>query len=148
VTSTSASTETSEPTQAELAALRTVLRAVTDANDALRDRVRERALQGYHDRDWTLDQLNSGITKIGLEPHEPRPVTRAELDIRLSILADTDDGNLAVTTMRCLDTQDGRQFLRNAITQALKAVSGTGPALSVLGSITSASIKDVTSATV
>ncbi|UUV32102.1 hypothetical protein NQK81_01255 [Amycolatopsis roodepoortensis] len=134
-----------DPTADEL---RTRLETLLQNGTAYRDLVRDRAIQGYHDIEWDLDQLNAALRELGLQPHEPGAVTQADLDIKLTIMADVADKGGWAAAMQHLNTPEGRQVLRTAIDQALKTLNGTEPALRVFGAVNSVSLGPVSMRTV
>lgn len=122
------------------AALANQLKTVASEAAAFRDLVRDRAIQGYHDLDWSLDEMNDRLRELGLGPHEPRTVTQADLGISMTVTADTDDEHIGTAAMQHLTTPEGEQVMRTAINRALQTLNGTGPALSVHGTVNSVSL--------
>ncbi len=125
---TTTTTET-EPTTAELQQQLTQLH---EEHEAYRARVRERAIKGYRDEDWTLDALAETLQKLGLEPFAPKRVTRAQLSVEIYLQADTDDAYNGRQAIRQMETPAGRAALHDAIVDAVKAHVADGPAVTAV----------------
>ncbi|GAA3587230.1 hypothetical protein GCM10022222_84850 [Amycolatopsis ultiminotia] len=100
------------PTAAEL---HEQLEQINADHESYRVVVRDRAIRGYRDGMWTLDQLNASLTELGLEPHTVKHVARSTLMIRINLHADIPDRYEAHEAMRAWLTEDVRSAIATII---------------------------------
>lgn len=127
---TTAAAATAEPSAAEL---REQLKTVRDEHTTYRTQVRDRAIEGYRDNMWTLPKLNTVLTKLELEPFEPKRVTRASVAINVQLDADTENIYDGETAMRQLDRPEARDALKEALVNVVRQHVTGSPAVSVSG---------------
>lgn len=85
---------TDQPTttrEAGVEELRAELARLQKHHDDFRTRARDRAIQGFHDGQWSVEALNDTLTDLGLEPHEPQLISRYDLNMSFQIEARTGD---------------------------------------------------------
>jgi Arc/MetJ-type ribon-helix-helix transcriptional regulator len=100
--------------------LRARIDAVQNELDEFRTRVRERAIQGFRNRNWDLADVNAALEELGLECFEPTYVTRARATIEIRLQANESDSDAARDGMQTLlDRDDVRDDLRAALAQVL-----------------------------
>lgn len=86
-------------------------------------RVRERAIQGWRDDNFSLECLNETLTAVGLEPYEPRYITTMAAQIGIHLQADGRRGDVA-SKWASVDTLKIRTALREAISRVLQDHAG------------------------
>ncbi|WP_410659478.1 hypothetical protein [Amycolatopsis sp. lyj-112] len=117
-----------EPSAAEL---REQLKTVRDEHTTYRTQVRDRAIEGYRDNMWTLPILNTVLTKLELEPFEPKRVTRSTVAINVQLDADTENTYVGETAMRQLGGPEARDALKEAIVTVVQQHVTGSPTVSV-----------------
>jgi hypothetical protein len=87
------------------------------------ERVRERAIQGWRDDNWSLQSLNETLEAVGLEPYEARYITTAgaQIGIRVQTAGRRDD---VASKWASLDTLQIRGALCEAISRVLEDHTG------------------------
>lgn len=133
------------PSSTTKAGLQKELDTLLQTHAEYRARVRDRALKGYKDGQWSsLDLLNQTLETLGLDLYHPKRVTRGTLSLRLPLVADTDDRGYGLTAMAQLETLEVRDALRRAIAQVLATYTTDAPTVLIddgevdvqLGSVT------------
>ncbi|WP_158889034.1 hypothetical protein [Amycolatopsis anabasis] len=80
-----------------------------------RNRVRNRAIQGFHDGDWKLDELNTSLLRLGLDLYEPQYAARSNVQFSVNLQTDDNDLFTARERMLSLASASGREAVREAL---------------------------------
>jgi hypothetical protein len=92
----------------------------TETLEAFRERVRNRAIDAFHNSHFTLEALNASLEELDLQPYEPRWVCRSELIITLPVEVNSDDHHAAGDVLSAvLADDDVRAALRTAFAAIL-----------------------------
>lgn len=87
------------------------------------ERVRERAIQGWRDGNWSIECLNETLAAVELEPYEARYVTTAGAQVGIHVQTDGRRDDVA-SKWASLDTLEIRAALREAISMVLQDHTG------------------------
>ena len=98
--------------------LRADLQALVREHDAYRVRVRDRAIQGYHDDEFSLEGLNDTLQRLGLKPYQQTSVTRASASIEFTITLTDSTSERVTEAVRAVESPE----LVTAFRRALAAV--------------------------
>lgn len=119
--------------------LRARLDAARQELAEFRQRVRDRAIRGFHDHDWTLDSLNASLGRLGLDPYEPAYLSRTTVRIDLPVDMDGNRDSVHDRLTR-LETQAVSGTLADTISSVLTqhepAVRTAGTATVSIGLVT------------
>lgn len=111
--------------------LRTRLSALRQEHEVFRTLVRDRAINGFREGQWGLQSLNETLERLGLQPHEPKHVSRSDVDLEFQVEIDDDDGYHAETVLEQLRREDVRTALRHAVAGVFAEHLVDGPAVTI-----------------
>jgi len=107
------------------------LSALRQEHEAFRVLVRNRAINGFRESQWGLQSLNETLERLGLQPHEPKHVSRCDVDLEFQVEIDDNDSYQAETALDQLTRPAVREALRRAVASVLKEHVIDGPAVTI-----------------
>lgn len=111
--------------------MRARLSTLRQEHERFRTLVRDRAINGFRDSQWGLQSLNETLERLGLNPHEPKHVSRSDVDLEFQVEIDDDDSYQADTALDQLKRDDVRTALRHAVASVLAEHMADGPAVTI-----------------
>lgn len=100
--------------------LRQMLPAERQQFDEYRTLVRDRAIEGFRDHEWTLAQLNTSLQRLGLPAYEPNHMCRCSAAIEYVLEIGDSDSEAASAQIAELDSPGLREDINEAVIAVLR----------------------------
>ncbi len=108
-----------EAPDASVEQLRERLAALQQGHATYRQRVRDRAIEGFREHQWNLQQLNDTLDRLGLARYEPQVRSRCRVAVEFDVASDHRDRDRAAAAIRQIEHDTTRQALRQAVATVL-----------------------------
>lgn len=95
------------------------LHSAHTALDDFRRTVRQRAINGYRDQQWSLERLNESLDRLGLEPFTPQYSTARSVELSITLHAPENSSDTSGGVEHALRTSEAKQAMRNALADVI-----------------------------